>query len=180
MTSLGVKKLLSEIKLDLGCGIRNRKQPDSEWIHIDIQDIEGIDLVSDFSDMPLPSDWADKIYAGDTIEHIAPYNMDKVLKEWNRVLKTEGVFNGQTPNLHSTMIRYANKELSFQDAFGALYGSNEHEYQHHYQTFTIDTLRELLIQYGFGEIDFSESPCSGGDPRNAHWIVWTCKKKSNV
>ncbi len=118
----------------------------------------------------------DEINAADVIEHIAPFNLDGVLKEWSRVLKVKGTFRIATPNLNSTMLRYANKELSLQDAFGALYGSNENIYQHHFQTFTVETLRDKLTEHGFGEIDFSESPCSGGDPRNGHWIVCTCKK----
>ena len=181
MSNLANKLRNEALRLDLGCGIRNRKKPDSEWIHIDIQEIEGIDIVADFTILDMFSNESvNEIYAGDVIEHIAPFNLGGVLKEWNRVLKIQGTFNLQTPNLNATMLRYANKELSLQDAYGALYGSNENIYQHHFQTFTIETLRDKLIEYGFGEIDFSESPCSGGDPRNGHWIVCTCKKINNL
>lgn len=177
MSNLATKLSNQIIKLDLGCGIRNRKQPESEWIHLDIQDIAGIDIVADFANLEMfGNESVDEIYAGDVIEHIEPFNLDAVLKEWNRVLKPKGIFRLQTPNLHATMMRYVNKELSLEHAYGALYGSNENIYQHHFQTFTVDTLRDKLIEHGFGEIDFSESPCSGGDPRNGHWIVCVCKK----
>lgn len=173
------KLALPVVKVDLGCGIRNRKQPEAEWIHLDIQDIPGIDLVCDFATMPFSDKQVDMIHAADVIEHVAPYDIDKVLREWNRVLKVGGTFTGATPNLHSTMIRYAKNELSLKDAIGALYGSNEHVYQHHFITYTVDTLRELLEKYGFGEIDFSESPGSE-NPHGAWWIVWSCKKVKDL
>jgi len=177
MSNLAMKLNSPIIKLDLGCGHRNRKQPESEWIHIDIQEIEGIDIVADFSELTMFDNASvDEIYSGDSLEHISPWNLRKVLTEWNRILKVGGKFTGQTPNLHSTMIRYSKGELSLDDAIGALYGSNELVYQHHFCTYTVETLSKLLWNYGFTEIDFNKSPGSE-NPNMAWWIVFECLKE---
>lgn len=164
------------LKIDIGAGIKNKKQPLDEWIHLDVFKDDHMEIVCDFSEIPIGDDEADEIYSGDTIEHIEMDKLDKTLTEWNRILKPGGIFSGQTPNLHSTMMRYAKGELSFEAAYGALYGSQESKYQQHYTTYTVKTLTDLLKKYGFGCIDFSQSPCSGGNPNDAHWLVWTCMK----
>lgn len=163
------------LKIDIGCGVRNKKTPLEEWTHLDGVAGEHIEIVCDFSEIPLKDGEADEIFSGDTIEHIVMQKRDQTLKEWNRILKVGGIFTGRCPNLHSTMIRYAKGELSLHDATGALYGSQENEWQQHYITYTTDTLRALLEQYGFGDIDFSGSP-GNDDSFNAWWICWTCKK----
>lgn len=176
MSNLGTKLSNPIIKLDLGCGIRNRKQPAEEWIHIDIQDIEGI-IVADFTKLEMFADCSvDEINAADVIEHIKSRELQGVLKEWCRVLKVEGKIHIQTPNLHSTMIRYAKGDLSLSDAVGALYGSQESDWQQHYQTFTTGMLENELDFAGFTKIDFSGSP--GSDrPEDSWWIVCTANKK---
>lgn len=167
------------LKVDIGCGVRNKKTPLEEWTHLDGVAGEHIEIVCDFSEIPLKDGEADEIFSGDTIEHIVMQKRDQTLKEWNRILKVDGVFTGRCPNLHSTMIRYAKGELSLHDATGALYGSQENEWQQHYITYTADTLKELLELYGFGEVDLSGSPGSD-DSLNSWWLVWSCKKMKNV
>lgn len=179
MNNLETKLKNPRVKIDLGCGSENKKQPFDEWIHLDGREIEGIDLVCEFNNIPLSDECADEIFSGDTIEHLIMEERDKVLREWNRVTKVGGIFTGRCPNLHATMIRYAKGELSLKDATGALYGSQENKWQQHYITYTVETLRALLEQYGFGCIDFSESPGSY-DPNESWWLCWTCQKIKNL
>jgi predicted SAM-dependent methyltransferase len=167
------------LKIDIGAGIRNKKAPLDEWTHLDVFPDDHMEIVCDFGHIPIENGEVDEIYSGDVIEHIEMGRRDEVLKEWNRILKIGGVFTGSTPNLHSTMMRYASGELSMEDAYGALYGSQETSYQQHYTTYTTKTLKALLEKYGFGCIDFSESP-GNDDPMNSWWVVWTCIKVKNL
>lgn len=165
------------IKVDMGCGYVNKQQPAEEWIYLDGNpDIFDLDICCDFSSIPLQDESVDVIFAGDVIEHIFPPDLDKILKEWYRILKPRGILTGRMPNLHSTMIRYANGELKLEDALGALYGSQENLWQQHYKTYTIFTLEELLGKYGFRFTDFSESP-GNVNPHLAWWIVFTTTKQ---
>jgi predicted SAM-dependent methyltransferase len=167
------------LKIDLGAGVKNKKTPLEEWTHLDCFEGDHIEIVCDFAEIPLEDGEADEIFSGDTIEHIRTDLTDKTLREWNRILKIGGIFSGRCPNLHSTMVRYAKNEITMEHAIGALYGSQEDLTQQHYITYTPKTLKALLEKYGFGCIDFSESPGSK-DPQEAWWIVWTCIKLKNI
>lgn len=184
--------LNNPVKIDIGAGDKNQKgMPNEhepldtrdEWIHIDGVPADHIEIVCDFAEIPIPTGIADEIFSGDTIEHIISDKIDATLREWNRIMKIGGIFTGRTPNLHSTMIRYVKGELSLQDATGALYGSQDSMWQQHYVTYTADTIKTLLEKYGFGNVDLTGSP--GYDkntqtPNDAWWIVFQCKKISNV
>lgn len=181
------------VKIDLGAGEKNKKGraepenglPDAmdEWIHIDGVWSEHIEIVCDFAEIPLPDGVADHIHSADTIEHIITNKIDKTLREWNRITKIGGIFTGNTPNLHMTMIRYSKGELSLQDTMGALYGSQDSMWQQHYVTYTADTLKALLEKYGFGEIDLTGSPGYNHETQTPHdswWLVWKSVKVKDL
>lgn len=172
---------LPKIKLDVGSGDHNLKQPKDEWIHLDGCDGENVDIICDFASIPLESESVDELWNGDVVEHIEQWRWNEVLTEWNRVMKIGGTIGGQTPNLHSIMVRYAKGEMSLEDATNGLYGWRSNEFQQHYITFTPETLTQLLHKYGFDNADFSESPAIiGGDPKTAWWLVFSATKTRNV
>ena len=167
------------IKLDVGSGDHNLKQPLEEWIRIDGCPGNNVNIVCDFGEIPLPDKHADILWNGDVIEHIPMWEHDRVLGEWNRLLKIGGSLEGQTPNLHRIMIDYTRGRLSLEDATNGLYGWHDSKWQQHYLTFTVQTLTELLTKYGFGEFDFTESPGSS-DPHTAWWLCFKCKKIKDI
>ena len=58
------------LKLDLGCsGPEWQQKPLDEWIRLDIQPADGIDIVADFGAIPLEDRSVDEIFLGDVIEH---------------------------------------------------------------------------------------------------------------
>jgi len=177
MTELDRKLALPIVRIDMGSGSHNMRQPLDEWIRVDGMAHEMIDVVCDFSAVPLPPHCADIMWSGDTIEHIPTWEMKKTLGEWNRLIKIGGVFCGQTPNLHATMMRYAKGEVSLKDATCSLYGWHDHPFQQHYVTYTTDTLTELLKEYGFDQVSFAGSPgVEPGDELNAWWLCFICIK----
>jgi len=181
MTELDRKLTLPEVKIDMGSGAHNMRRPLEEWIRVDGMAHENIDVVCDFGHVPLPPKCADFMWSGDTIEHIPTWEMKTILGEWNRLLKIGGKFEGQTPNLHATMVRYVKGELSLNDATCCLYGWHDHPYQQHYVTYTTDTLAVLLKEYGFDNITFNGSPgVSPGDEMNAWWLCFQCVKVKDV
>lgn len=171
--TLKEKYQLPQIKVDIGCGFI--KKTSEEYIWVDGDKRVKCDIHADFGYLPFEDNSVDEIVCNDIIEHIPQYRYNEVLTEFNRILKLGGKIKGACPNLHSTMIRYANNEVSLSDALGAIYGSGENEFQVHYNGFTIFTLQDLLTEYGFGFIDFNESPGSEY-PMESWWIVFTGEK----
>ena len=178
---LGRKLALLTVKIDMGSGSHNMREPLDEWIRVDGCADDNIDIVCDFGSVPLRDAVADELWSGDTVEHCPMWEWDKIFGEWNRLLKVGGIFKGSTPNLHSIMVRYAKGEMNLEDATNALYGWHNSKWQQHYVTFTTKTFEETFTRYGFGEFDFSQSPpVEANDPYNGWWIVWSCKKIKNL
>ena len=164
------------VRLDIGSGSHNMRQPLSDWIRIDGCDAEQVDIVCDFGQIPLPENIASEIWVGDVIEHVPMWRWDEVIGEWNRLLKPGGTIAGQTPNLHTIMVRYAKGEMNLEDATNALYGWHDSPWQQHYVTFTASSLTAMLGKYGFTNVTFPETP--GAD--NAHDSWWLCFKAEKL
>ena len=175
------KLKLPQVKVSLGCGL-HWKQPFEEWINQDAVENEHTDIVCTWDSIPLPDRCADFIELGDTIEHLRMWKRDAILKEWFRILKVGGKVRISTPNLHRTMVAYANKEITLENAIQNLYAWMTNRYEQHYYTYTQETLRDLLIQYGFKNIDFSESPGVDGnsDKSMSWWLVVSAEKERDV
>lgn len=165
------------VKVDLGCGINLYKGVNNDeiedWIHIDGDPNVHIEIVCDWKKIPLPSGVVDEMHSSETVEHVPYWDRDIVFPEWNRILKMGARFFGSTPNFEYSAKQYTNGKMTYHEAMQNLYGDRAGYHHIHYQTYTFETLKELLEKYGFGEIDFSKSP---GLPGTAWWIVFECKK----
>lgn len=84
----------SIIKIELGCG-PNKKIKDA--ISVDIVDLDSVDIVVDInSGLPFENNSIDEIYSFHFLEHVN--NLEFVLKEIHRVLKTNGKKIGTVPH----------------------------------------------------------------------------------
>ena len=177
MRTLEEKLALPIVRLDFGSGSHNIKLPADEWIHLDGCAGENVDIVADFSDIPLPDKCVDEAWSGDTVEHCKSWEIGSILKEWGRVIKPGGTFSGQTPNSHRIMIDYAAGKLSYEDAINGLYGWHTDQWQQHYITYSVQTLTKLLEENGFCDVTFPDTP--GTNQNNIEmswWLCWSCKR----
>jgi predicted SAM-dependent methyltransferase len=166
------------VKLDLGSGLNQMPEEDG-WIHQDSHEAKGIEIVSDWKNIPLESGVVDIIRLGDVIEHIKPWEIDIVMKEWNRIMKIGCKCHLTTPNfLYSCQEFYLGK-MDYNTAQQNLYGDRANFECTHYLTYTFESLKEILEKYGFGEIDFSESP-GMSETSTAWWIVANFIKIKNI
>jgi predicted SAM-dependent methyltransferase len=164
------------MKLDIGCG-QNQQKPLEEWTHLDGTTGEHIEIVCDWTQIPLPNASVEEMHFGDVIEHIPCWLHNETLGEWNRLLKKGGVFHGAMPNLDRIMKDYADGTHPLQDAINGLYGWADSKFQQHYMTYTKETLTKLMAKYGFAIDDFSESP---GPKDRPWWLVFRGHKTADV
>ena len=62
-----------------------------------------------------------------------------------------------------------------------IYAWGTNAYEQHYHTYTMETLKEVLEQFGFGDIDFSDSPPQEqNNPKDSWWLVCHATKIKNV
>ena len=83
------------MKLHLGCGKRYIKG----FVHIDILDYPHIDHISSIDNLSFLADNSvDLIYNCHVLEHFKINDVARVVKEWNRVLKPEGLLRSSVPD----------------------------------------------------------------------------------
>lgn len=164
------KLQLPIVKVDLGCGLNRHEREKNEYIYIDGDKADGIDIVCDWNNISLESGIVDEVHSSDTIEHVMPIDYDITFKEWNRILKIGGWLWGTTPN-RTEIIRRAYEGLADEDWIQHnLYGHGLGLKHTHYTTFTKKKLTEVLEKYGFEVII---------DPHDG-WIHFTATKVRDI
>lgn len=142
------------IKLNLGCGSDIRPG----YINIDIRELPGVNLVLNLEADPLPYDdnSVDEILAKDVIEHFSFRNIERVLKEWHRVLKPGGLLTVQTPDFERIAAKFIHGEIkTWYELSYWLYGAQDYPENHHKAIFTKSELKRLLEEMGFSVIEMS-------------------------
>ena len=165
--TLQEKLSMDYVKCDLACGLNMHGGKNSEWIHIDHDPADGMDIVCDWNKIPLENECVDELHFSDAIEHIRTWEADITMGEINRIVKVGGKFWGTTP--HRDYILKVAYEGKFDEEWlhRNLYGDGAGYGHTHYQTFTKEKLKTFLEKYGFGEVVFAPIE---------EWIHFTCTK----
>ena len=138
------------MKLHLGCGERYLEG----FIHVDLAQYDHIDYEMPVDNLEIFSDnSAEEIYASHVIEYFDREEIKSVLKEWNRVLKKNGVLRLAVPNFPELIKVYeTSKDLS--KILGPLYGKWKIDKKSIYHKTVYDekSLTTVLEQAGFKNI----------------------------
>jgi predicted SAM-dependent methyltransferase len=126
-------------KLHLGCA--DKFIPG--FIHIDCRYFPHIDYISDISNLSmLENESIDLIYTCHTLEHFHRNDTKRVLSEWYRVLKKDGVLRIAVPDFDALIKVY--KQYDDLDLIiGSLYGRQDYNENFHYITFTYKSLKTI-------------------------------------
>lgn len=177
--------------LHVGCGAMHKtdlKGFDSgEWqeIRLDINKSVNPDIIGTLTNMErVPDASIDAIYSAHNIEHLYPHEVPLALKEFYRVLKTDGFVVITCPDLQSVCEVIANNKLLeplYESSSGPispidiLYGHREslahgNLYMAHKGGFTYTTLYYSFLNEGFHQ-------CYGGR-RKESYDLWLAAFKS--
>lgn len=135
-----------QINLHLGCGSINH----SSFINIDglpaphIHYVRAIDNLSPFRD-----DSVDLIYACHCLEHFPYHKVPRVLAEWFRVLKHNGVLRLSVPNFDLLLDIYKDNGNNVNTILGPLMGGQDYKFNFHMTVFNRSSLESLLKDTGF-------------------------------
>jgi predicted SAM-dependent methyltransferase len=139
------------MKINMGCGWRNFGE---EWLHIDGGDYDHLDY-KDITDLSyLGDNSVDLIYASHVIEYFNRSEVESLLKEWRRVLKSDGILRLAVPNFQAICKLYNEGEFKLNSFLGPLYGqmSMGDETIYHKTVYDFDSLKETLLSCGFSKI----------------------------
>jgi len=146
-----------KLTLNVGCGARTYKEyPEGhKCINYDERGIPEVDEVGDVKDLSrYPDGHFDYILASDIIEHFPISETQKILTEWKRVLKVNGVIEFRLPNLRAICQKYINKVADAKLTSWLLYGGQDYPGNFHYAAFDRAFFKQTITPLGFKEIYF--------------------------
>lgn len=136
------------MKLHLGCG----KRYIPGFVHIDAIDYPHVDHVASIDNLSfIPDDSVDLIYNCHVLEHFKRRDVERVLREWLRVLKPGGVLRISVPDFAMLCDVYQRNE-KIEQVVGALFGRQDYLYNIHYNVFDFPSLAAVLQTSGFANV----------------------------
>lgn len=159
------KKLIA----DIGSGpITPYMLEEGKTVSFDIREDVKPDVVCDVRRLPVDDETFDIVFSSHTLEHFPWTDVDKVLKEWSRVLKVGGELRLVLPNLRWSARRVMEDSMIPED-FWVLYGEQDYAKNMHATGFTPKVLTALVESLGiFENIQIKEGNIDG-PPNPENW-----------
>lgn len=163
------------MKLHLGCG----KRQIPGFVHIDVVDYPHVDHVSAIDNLTfLQDDSAALIYNCHVLEHFKRRDVERVLREWRRVLRPGGTLRTAVPDFAQLAEVYGRwKRLDL--VMGPLFGRQDYLYNIHYNVFDFESLKAALVNAGFVNVrryDWAETEHANVDDFSQAYIPHMDKK----
>jgi len=150
------------MKLHVGCGPLIKEG----YKHQDVVNLPHIDYNSVAWSINEADNSFDEIFSRHFFEHLHPWEAQDTLKEWCRVLTSDGMIVMSLPNLEFHIKQFnmpGNSEIlpaktNMEHAMASIYGwpNRERPWMAHGWGYTAHSLRVLLMEY-FSDIQFQ--PC---------------------
>ena len=147
-----------KLTLNVGCGARVYKEYPKGFgcINVDERPLSGVNGVMDVSKLAFPNNYFDYILASDIIEHFPIAKTDKVLGEWLRVLKPNGVIEFRLPNLKTICRNYIEGRSGAKMTSWLLYGAQDYPGNFHYVGFDRAWFKSILAKHNLSEIEYKD------------------------
>jgi SAM-dependent methyltransferase len=154
---------------DIGSGpISPYMRDEGVVVSFDIREELKPDVVCDVRYLPVPDQTFDVVHSSHTLEHFSWVSVDKVLREWVRILKVGGELRIVVPNLRYVAQRLLDDKILPTDMW-VLYGEQDYPKNFHAVGFTPILLEQLVKSMGvFENIEMREGPIDG-PPGPASW-----------
>jgi predicted SAM-dependent methyltransferase len=163
-------------KVHMGCGKRNFG---FDWFHVDGN--ESGDIIYDHinsTDIQLrffKDDSVDLIYASHFLEYFDREEVVPLLRNWHRVLKTNGILRLAVPDFETMAMLYYTDQYPLSNFLGPLYGKIEYNDEHAYHKTVYDfrSLSELLTSAGYKNVrlyDWRETEHAGFDDHSQAYL----------
>ncbi len=165
-----IKEPGTKLIADIGSGAQTPYMLDEGvTVTFDIREDIRPDVVCDVRYLPVPDQVFDIVHSSHVLEHFPWNGVDKVLKEWARVLKVGGELRLVVPNSRTIGKRLIDDELNPMD-YWVVMGGQEYAKNFHATIFTPKTLRGLVESLGiFEDIQTNEGPDVFGPPNPDNW-----------
>lgn len=138
------------VRLNIGCGHR----PLESYLNVDLRNLPGVDIVSDLRMLPFKKGTVTEIYTAHLIEHFTELQLQKkILPYWQEMLVSQGSLRLIVPDAVSMLRAYTEGEMPFEHLREVTFGAQDYEDDFHYTMFSPTTLKKLLCEAGFINIE---------------------------
>lgn len=135
--------------LDIGCGPSKISLPGcGQIIRVDIDERWEPDYRCDVRHLPFGDGEFDVVHSSHVLEHFYSKETLPLLQEWTRVLKADGLFILNLPNIDWALENF-NDVTQKQHVHNVMYGGHESQYDVHHTWFNPTRISELLGELGF-------------------------------
>lgn len=136
-------------KLEIGPGAKPKKG----YLHFDIRQGIGADVVGDARKLPFAEEEFEEVYSRFFLEHVPRKDAKIILCEMLRVLKKGGKIEIIVPNLAYFCRLFVEQEGQKKEwALNKIYGFENYKEDHHYYGYDYATLSKALTETGFTNI----------------------------
>lgn len=167
------KKLIA----DLGSGPVSPQFDDGKVISFDIREEVKPDVICDLRRIPVPDQVFDIVFSSHTLEHFSFQALDKIIKEWTRILKVGGELRLIVPNLRYVAKRLYEDKVQPTDLW-VMYGEQDYSKNFHAAGFTPNILKSLIAATGlFEDIEIAEGDINTNEANPIAWNLQLRAKK---
>ena len=152
---LAAAQAAGDIRLNLGSG----HIPLPGYLNVDRRELPGVDIVADVDHLPFETGTVSEIFSAHLVEHFPQERMRRqLLPYWRDLLCQGSVFRAITPDAAAMIAAAGQPSYKFDDFREVLFGAQDYEGDYHYNLFTPESMRGMLEEAGFRDI---EVPVSG-------------------
>jgi predicted SAM-dependent methyltransferase len=159
-------------KLDI-CGGRNPYKP-HEFLNVDIVDFPQVDLVFDIRKrFPIPDGVISEVFSAATLEHFRKPQNEHILKEFYRILQSEGILHISTPDIESIakgLLDGDDLDIINQHFFGKYKSDQTEDYDLHRWMYPAGKMIEKLETIGFTHVSKIQNDTGLHDPKYNYLI----------
>jgi SAM-dependent methyltransferase len=143
----------TEIRLNLGCG----HLPIDGYLNVDGRELPGVDIVAEVGDLPFEPGTVARIHSAHLLEHFPVEELSRrLLPYWFDLLRPGGIFTAVVPDAETMLQEYAARRLAFDELRLVTFGEQEYAGDFHFNMFSHGSLRGLLSEVGFVNVEMVE------------------------
>lgn len=153
-------KAAQALRVNLGCG----HVPLAGYLNVDSRDLPGVDIVAEVGKLPFAPGELSEVFSAHLLEHFPQEKLRRVLLPyWFSLLKVGGVFRAIVPDAAGMVRAYASNEYTFDSFRQVTFGGQDYNGDFHFNMFTSESMRQLLLEAGFIDIEvIAENRENGG------------------
>jgi predicted SAM-dependent methyltransferase len=147
------------VRLNLGCG----EKPLLDYINVDMRELPGVDVVADVRRLPYGPGTVAEISSAHLVEHFRQHHLKAVvLPYWRSLLAEDGRLRIVCPNWAVLIEQFNAGQITVDQLKQVTFGLQDYAGDDHFAMYTPDTLKQLLLETGFDNVEILEDRRQNG------------------